>query len=250
MVLQRRFKNTKKILEKYDIIILSGNCLDILPNIAKNTKILYYCHTPPRYLFDFRERYLLKIPRIFRKIAEKILDFQAKKYIKLLEKIDIIFTNSENTHRRLLQFCQKKSIILYPPIDTKIFVPKNENSENFFVKNLEETLFEQTKKREYFLSFSRLSPPKRVEIVIDAFLQNPDKNLIFTYGDNDPCKNELLKKCDNAKNIIPIPAPSDADFVALLQNAMANVYIPIDEDFGMSPVEAMACGIPTIGANE
>ena len=47
-----------------------------------------------------------------------------------------------------------------------------------------------------------------------------------------------------------MPAPSDAVFISLVANAIAMIYIPVDEDFGMSPVESMACGVPVIGANE
>ena len=103
---------------------------------------------------------------------------------------------------------------------------------------------------EYYLSFSRLSPPKRVDMVVDAFLKMPDKNLVFTYGKNDPQKDEIIEKCKNAKNIFPIPAPSNAEFIRLVQGAIANIYIPVDEDFGMSPVESMACGVPVIGVDE
>lgn len=191
-----------------------------------------------------------KFPAIFRPVISRFFDLQAKKYISELSRIGVIFTNSQNTHDRLLHFCNQESVILYPPTDTDKFVPKSENSENIFIKNLHENIFQKTGKREYFLSFSRLSPPKRVEIVVDAFLQNPDKNLVFTYGANDPLKEKILEKIKNSQNIFAIPAPSDADFIALVQHAIANIYIPIDEDFGMSPVEAMACGVPTLGVNE
>ena len=165
-------------------------------------------------------------------------DKQAKKYIEFLDKIDQIFTNSQNTHDRLLYFCGKNSEILYPPTDTTRFSPADAKNT---LPNLPEN---------YYLSFSRLSPPKRVGLVVDAFLQMPDKNLVFTYGKNDPLKEEILEKCQHAKSIFPIPAPNDDDFIRLVQNAIANIYIPIDEDFGMSPVESMACGVPVIGVNE
>ncbi len=159
----------------------------------------------------------------------------------------MIFTNSQNVHDRLLHFCNKESIILYPPTDTDRFQPKSAQNENIFIKNLQEKIAKNSQNGEnYYLSFSRLSPPKRVDLVVDAFLAMSDKNLVFTYGKNDPLKDEILAKCENAKNIFPIPAPSDMDFIALVQNAIANIYIPIDEDFGMSPVESMACGVPTI----
>ena len=109
-------------------------------------------------------------------------DKQAKKYIEFLDKIDQIFTNSQNTHDRLLHFCGKNSEILYPPTDTTRFSPADAKNP---LPNLPEN---------YYLSFSRLSPPKRVGLVVDAFLQMPDKNLVFTYGKNDPLKEEILEK--------------------------------------------------------
>ena len=240
LILKNRFRKATKMLENYEIIILSGNCLDVLENFTKkpNQKIFYYCHTPPRYLFDFREMYLNKFPKIFRGAISYFFDKQAKKYNELLGKIDQIFTNSQNTHDRLLHFCGKNSEILYPPTDTTRFAPANTKNP---LPNLPEN---------YYLSFSRLSPPKRVGLVVDAFLQMPDKNLVFTYGQNDPLKDEILAKCQHAKNIFPMPAPSDDDFIRLVQHATANIYIPIDEDFGMSPVESMACGVSVIGVNE
>ena len=102
----------------------------------------------------------------------------------------------------------------------------------------------------YFLSFARLSPPKRVDLIVDAFLQMPDQNLIFTYGRNDPMRDEILAKIEWKGNIRAIESPNDTDLISLIQWATATIYIPVDEDFGMSPVESMACGTPVIGVNE
>ena len=125
LILKNRFRKATKLLKNYETIILSGNCLDVLRNFSKkpNQKIFYYCHTPPRYLFDFREMYLQKFPKIFRPIISYFFDKQAKKYIEFLDKIDQIFTNSQNTYDRLLHFCGKNSEILYPPTDTTRFSP-------------------------------------------------------------------------------------------------------------------------------
>lgn len=87
-------------------------------------------------------------------------------------------------------------------------------------------------------------------MIIDAFLQMPDQNLIFSYGKNDPMKNKLLEKIQWQKNIFAIEAPSDDLLLSLIRWATSTIYIPVDEDFGMSPVESMACGTPVIGANE
>lgn len=123
LALLYRFRLKATMLQEYDIVIFSGNCLDAARYMRKDANALYYCHTPPRYLFDFRERYLEKLPKIFRGIAGKILDIQSRQYIRALEKMEGIYTNSQNTHDRLLHFCGKDSEILYPPTDTERFVP-------------------------------------------------------------------------------------------------------------------------------
>ena len=92
--------------------------------------------------------------------------------------MDHIFTNSVNVYNRLFHYCGFKSEVLYPPVDVSNFTPTEDNNGE----------------KKYFISFARLSPPKRIDLIIEAFMDMPDQNLIFTYGKNDPMKDELLKK--------------------------------------------------------
>lgn len=123
LTLAHRFRHGTKVLREYDIVIFSGNCLGALRHVRPDAKVYYYCHTPPRYLFDFREQYMTKFPRMIRPLMKMIFDTQAKKYIAALGRFDTIFTNSQNTHDRLLHFCRQESTILYPPTDTEQFRP-------------------------------------------------------------------------------------------------------------------------------
>lgn len=248
LVLKSRFKRATTLLSDYDIVILSGNCLDILQHYNpsnSSTKIVYYCHTPPRYLFDFRENYIQKFPTLFRSSINSFFDSQAHTYKKLLSKIDLIFTNSENVYRRLQHFCGYDSTILYPPADADFFVPK-------FFKDYSEFLPKNFPfwKGEYFFSWARLSPPKRVSMIIAAFLENPQYNLVCTYGKNDPEKDTILKQIAWKKNIFALESPDDDTLLALIQNAKASMYIPVDEDFWMTPVESMLVGTPVIWVND
>ena len=155
--------------------------------------------------------------------------------------MDQVFTNSQNVHDRLFAYCGYESEIIYPPTDTSRFAP---------VKSTETLNFELWTGNSYFLSFARLSPPKRVDLIIDAFLDMPDQHLVFCYGRNDPMKDEILAKIEWKENIRAIQSPNDTDLIALIQWATATIYIPVDEDFGMSPVESMACGTPVIWVDE
>ncbi len=141
-----------------------------------------------------------------------------------------------------------RSVIIYPPTDTRLFIPKN-----IWISD-DEAMGESKKnpfsEKSYFLSWARLSPPKRVDIIVDAFLDMPDKNLVFCYGKNDPMKEDILQKIAWKKNIIGLESPDDDSLIRLIQWAIASIYIPIDEDFGMTPVESMSCGTPVIGVAE
>jgi glycosyltransferase involved in cell wall biosynthesis len=239
LTLIERFQRKAKILSEYNIVIFSGNCLDALKHIRKDAKVYYYCHTPPRYLFDFREIYVSRFPAILHPFINRVFDYQSNRYIQALDRFDSIFTNSKNTHDRLLHFCKKESTILYPPTDTERFIPTDISLLQW--KNLPSS---------YYLSCSRLSPPKRVDMVVRAFQDMPEKNLVFTYGANDPEKDKILALSHWYKNIFPLPAPKDGEFIALVAGAIANIYIPVDEDFGMTPVESMSCSVPVIGVRE
>lgn len=238
------------MLSEYDIVIFSGNCLDALVHVKKEAKKVYYCHTPPRYLFDFRDAYLARIPFFVRPIFRYIFDHHAEKYKSQLKEFDIIFTNSRNVHDRLLKFCGQESEVLYPPTDIHHFVPLQDERIKSDLVALDPEKSEKSYFPRYFLSFCRLSPPKRVDLIVDAFIDMPEKNLILTYGKNDPDKENILTRIAGKPNIIALESPDDSALIRLIQWATATIYIPIDEDFGMAPVESMACGTPVIGANE
>jgi hypothetical protein len=98
------FLTKTKFLDDYDTVIFSGDCLSAVRNCNQNTKKIYYCHTPPRYLYDLRDLYLGKI-KWYMRPAFEILSFVFKRmYEKDIKQMDLILTNSENTRKRLKKF--------------------------------------------------------------------------------------------------------------------------------------------------
>ncbi len=254
LILKWRFFWNARILREYDIVIFSGDCLGALRHVRNDAKKVYYCHTPPRYLYDMREKYLAGLFFLVRPIFHLAFIFFAFVYEKNLRRFDHIFTNSKNVQKRLKDFTGYDSEIIYPPTDTGKFIPTSpQPSPKGEGAQVSSHFSEGEGARRwgrYFLSFARLSPPKRVDLIVEVFLQIPDQNLIFCYGKNDPMKEAILKKIEWRKNIIALESPNDTDLIALIQGATATIYIPVDEDFGMSPVESMACGTPVIWSDE
>lgn len=226
------YKNTSKLSSEYDTIILSGDCLTALRHFT-GKNVLYYCHTIPRYLFDQKESYRKKLPKFILPIYTILTYIFKIEYLKNLSKIDRILTNSSNSQKRLKDFTWRDATILYPPVDTDFFTPTNTGE-----------------KKSYFLSFARLSKIKRVDIIAQTFTKLPNETLYITYGINDPEKDSIKKLVKWFTNIHLIQSPSDKELHKLISYAKATIYIPIDEDFWMSPLESMSCWTPVIWSNE
>lgn len=225
------FLTKTKFLKNYEIVVLSWDCLEAVSNCNKWAKKYYYCHTPPRYIFDQKEQYLSKVWFIG-KIGFLILARIFKiSYLRNLKKIDKIFSNSTNTQKRLKSFTGYDSEIIYPPIDIKFFKPSKI-------------------RWEYYFSWWRLASIKRIDRIVDAFKKMPEKNLILTYWDNHPEKDKILESIKWYSNIKAIKSPSDTELKKLISESIATIYIPVDEDFWMSPIESMACWVPVIWVND
>ncbi len=219
-----------KFLKNYDRIIFSWDCLSAVRNCDKNAKKIYYCHTPPRYLYDLRWEYLKKVKWYMRPAFEIISYIFKKMYESDIKKMDLIIVNSINTWKRLKSFLWYDSHIVYPPVKLDKF------------KWIEQW--------DYYISFARLADAKRVDHIIKAFLKMPDKKLLVVYWENDPQKDEIFKLANNAKNIEFKTFPWNIGFYEAVGKSIASIYIPIDEDFWMSPVESMAAWKPVLWVDE
>jgi glycosyltransferase involved in cell wall biosynthesis len=224
------FLTKTKFLDDYDTVIFSGDCLSAVRNCNKNTKKIYYCHTPPRYLYDLKYLYLQKMPFYVRPVFE-ILSYVFKKmYERDIKQMDLILTNSENTRQRIKDFLWLDSQVLYPPANLSEFTWKEQGY--------------------YYLSFARLSDAKRVDRIIEAFKDLPEKKLLVIYWENDPQKEQLFELAKEHNNIEFRTLPGNVGFTDIVGSCIATIYIPIDEDFWMISVEAMAAGKPIIWVNE
>jgi len=188
----------------------------------------YYCHTPPRFVYDLAEYYQSILPWPQAQVVRRFAEYVKAKYEPAVKAMDQVFCNSENVKWRLQRFMGVEAEVIYPPINIERF--KYENNQG------------------YYLSTARLEDYKRVEVIIDAFALMPDKTLVVASGGSEYKK--LLKKSQNYRNVQVLGWVDDERMHKLVTECIATIYIPIDEDFGMSPVESMAAGKPVIGVRE
>lgn len=219
-----------KFLVEYDNVIFSGDCISAVRNCNSKSKKIFYCHTPPRYLYDLHDLYLQKVPLLMKPIFKIFCKVFKYFYERDIHRMNLVLTNSINTQTRIKKFTGINAKVLYPPVDTKKFVFLWQSG--------------------YYLSFARLADAKRVDKIVQAFIQMPEKKLVVIYGENDPARKKIFDMAKNAKNIEFVTLKNNIWFEQYIGNCIASLYIPIDEDFGMSPIESMSAGKPVIGVDD
>jgi glycosyltransferase involved in cell wall biosynthesis len=226
--LKQLFLSRTEFLKDYDICIYSGQVSIYAVKNHDNGQNIYYCHTPPRYIFDQRNFYCSRYPWLLQPMFELLMTYLGFSYQRCIGNMDTVLTNSNNVKARLLNYVGIQSQVVYPPIDIDCF-----------------TWWSQG---DYYLSTARLDPLKRVDKIIEAFKLLPTKKLVIVSGGSEESK--LRELAADSPNVQITGWQSDEQLRSWVGNAIATIYLPIAEDFGMSPVESMAAGKPVIGVAE
>ena len=207
--------------------IFSGSLSLLAHKQIAGPKILY-CHTPPRLLYDQRDFYLSQTAFLNRPAMMVLMYLYQKVYEDAVQAMDIIIANSENVQKRIKQYLSADSVVVYPPCDT--------------------TGFGWLGQEDYYLSTARPDLLKRVDVIVKAFLKMSDKKLVVVSGGSE--LGRIRKLAQDALNIKILGWVDEKRLAQLTGKCIATIYIPKDEDFGMSPVESMAAGKPVIGVAE
>lgn len=220
------FKHRCPDLSQYETAIFSGSNAPLAILESKAKKNIYYCHTPPRFVYDLRDFYLDSIPLWQKPLLKSLINWFQPQFEDALEQMDSILCNSLNVKNRLSKYIGLEAEVVYPPVNT--------------------TRFKLIAAGDYYLSTARLESYKRIETIVRAFMKMPDKKLVVASGGSQEAYLRELAK--DYTNISFTGWLSEKELCDLVGNCFATVYIPIDEDFGMSPVESMAAGKPVIGS--
>lgn len=217
-------------LRNYDCIIYSGEYapMALLRSKGRAKRNILYCHTIPRAPYDLYEFKLSKL-KGYKRVLFRVMAYAIKSlYGPSVKKLDLIIANSENVRKRIKNNIGLDSVVINPPIDTE--------------------RFRWLSQGDYYLSTARLEPAKRVDQIIDAFKKMPDKKLIVASGGSE--YDMLKESAKNYPNIHLTNWTTDQELFELVGNCIATIYVPVDEDFGMSPLESMSAGKPCIGVAE
>lgn len=229
ITLAATFGRIRSRISKVPVRIFSGVSAPFAAPAANQDGVnIFYCHTPPRFLYD-QKAFFTERSGPVRRLGMAVLGPPFRRgYERAVGRMDMIVANSNNIRRRIRTFLGRDSVVVYPPVDTEGFVWGEPQG--------------------YYLSTARLTPLKRIRTIVDAFRTMPDKQLVVASGGEQ--FDELRALAADSPNIRFTGWTDEAQLRRLVAGSIATLYVPIDEDFGMSPVESMAAGKPVIGVAE
>ncbi|EKD63925.1 MAG: glycosyl transferase group 1 [uncultured bacterium] len=210
-------------LSGYDLVISSSNAYahGVVTNLR--TKHICYCHSPMRYAWDWTHNYMgeQRLNGVAKMFAMKRLEQVRMWDMAAADRVDKYIANSRTVAGRIQKYYRQDSEVIYPPVDVRRFSPKKTN-EN------------------YFLIVSTLTPYKKIDLAISMFNRLGRRLVIIGDG--------------SARGYLERMAGPSIDFLgfksdAVIKDYMENcrgVLFPGEDDFGIVPVEAMACGKPVL----
>ena len=217
-------------LSSYDLILSSSHAVAKGVRTARGQVHVSYCHTPMRYAWDLRGQYLgvRGLDRGLRGIVVHHLLDRLRDWDRATSgRVSQFIANSDFVRDRIARCYGRDATVIAPPVDTEFFTPAAKA-----VRPLA---------REYYVTASRWVPYKRIDLIVQAFRALPGKRLIVA-GDGPDAPRV---QANSSANVEWTGTVTRERMRELLRGARAFVFAA-EEDFGIVPVEAQACGTPVI----
>ena len=212
-------------LSGYDLVLSSSYAVAKGVLTGPDQLHLCYCHSPMRYAWDLQHQYLREtgLDRGLKgALARWTLHRMRLWDVRSSIGVDGFIAVSRYVARRIWKAYRRKSTVIYPPVDVEAFTPGGE-------------------REDFYVTASRMVPYKRMDLIVEAFAAMPDRRLIVI-GDGPEAKRIRSRGAPNIEFLGYQPFEVLRD---RLRRAQAFLFAA-EEDFGIAPLEAQACGTPVI----
>ncbi len=217
--------------EKYDFFIFSGNWSHYAA--YRHHPNLWYCYTPVRAFYDLYPTFLSRQNFATRQLFRYWVSLHRWFDQRSVMHIDRIIAISRNVHDRILQYHHRDADVIYPPVDT--------------------SQYQCIEYGDFWLSVNRLYPEKRIELQIEAFRKIPEEQLVivggYAQGDHASIYAGKIGRTLPPNVTLRGEVPED-ELCDLYAKCKAHICTALDEDYGLTPLEAMASGKPVVAVNE
>lgn len=212
-------------LSGYDLIISSSHAVAKGVLTGPDQLHLCMCYSPMRYAWDLQHQYIREsnMQTGLKGWVAKYLLHKIRLWdYRTVHGVDKFIAISKFIEKRIKKVYGRDSFVIYPPVDTQAFTLK-------------------TEKEDFYLTASRMVPYKKIDLIVEAFSKMPEKRLVVI-GDGPDFKKIQAKA---GKNVQLLGYQSFDVLKDHMQRAKAFVFAA-EEDFGITPLEAQACGTPVI----
>ena len=213
-------------LNRFDLVLSSSHCVAKSVLVGPAAIHICYCHTPMRYAWDQFDAYFgaARIGRVASAIMRRVMGRLARWDRDTSGRVHRYVTNSQHVAGRIRRYYNREATVVYPPVDTEFFHP------------------DSAVPGRYALVVSALVPYKRLDLAIDACgIAGVPLKIV---GDG-PDRARLERRARNKGNVEFLGRRRN-DEVRELYRRAAVVMLPGEEDFGIVPLEAQACGRPVV----
>ncbi|NMO97558.1 glycosyltransferase family 4 protein [Paenibacillus lemnae] len=212
-------------LSSYDLILSSSHAVSKGVITGPGQLHISYVHSPIRYAWDLQHQYLKEsgLHKGLKGMAAKWMLSRMRMWdYRTSNGVDHFLANSDFIASRIWKVYRRESQVIYPPVNVSAFAYHEA-------------------KDDFYLTASRMVPYKKMDLIVEAFSKMPDKKLVVI-GDGP----DMVKIREHAGDNIQIMGyQSDEVLIDHMQRAKAFVFAA-EEDFGITVVEAQACGTPVI----
>lgn len=212
-------------LSGYDVVLSSSHAVAKGVLTGPDQLHVSYCHSPMRYAWDLQHQYLGEsgLRSGVRSLLARILLHYIRMWdVRTAAGVDHFVAISDFIARRIRKVYRREAAVIYPPVDVSARKVR-------------------TEKEDFYVTVSRLVPYKKVPLIIEAFSRMPEKKLVVI-GDGPELGKARACAGPNVQVLGRQPYEAVNDAIA---KARAFVFAA-EEDFGIAPVEAQACGTPVI----
>lgn len=217
--------------KEYDFFIFTGNWSHMAS--FRHRPNLWYCYTPVRAFYDLYPTFISRQGPVTRQLfrawvyLHKIFDQRSVRHINRIIAI------SKNVQDRVREFHNRDAGLIYPPVDTSRF-----RCESY---------------GDFWLSVNRLYPEKRIELQVEAFRKMPDERLVivggYAKGDHAARYADMIGR-ELPQNVTLLGEVSGEELIDLYARCRGHICTALDEDYGLTPLEAMASGKPVVAVKE
>jgi glycosyltransferase involved in cell wall biosynthesis len=210
-------------LREYDVVLSSSHACAHGVRVRPGAVHICYCHTPMRYAWDLQSLYEAALPSMARPVVRLALARLREWDARAAQRVDYYLANSHYIAGRIGAHYGRDATVIYPPVDTNYFTPEDRGG-----------------REDYYLVVSRLVPYKRVDVAVRAFT-NLGLPLVVVGGGPERRRLRAL-----GGPTVTFAGHVDDETLREYYRGCRALVFPGEEDFGIVPVEAQACGRPVI----